>query len=167
MLSRTALRQQLDDLHRETLKYKISIYTPDKHPQFERLRPKNPVAALEIPKQLFLLWSELRRKQDELAIPASSYVELLHSSLEANDGFTIYPPSTELESRLRKESSKTNKKAQRKRWQPREKLRCGLMFMMIYEQEGRLQLQATDHTAEANEQNKENEVVPKLHVKGT
>ena len=82
MLSRESLRQELNDLQMEIASCKILIHPPNKHPQFEKLAKLNdPTAALEIPKKLFLLWSRLRRKQDELVIPASSFVELLQNSL--------------------------------------------------------------------------------------
>jgi len=110
MLSRGLLLQQLNDLHKKTLQYKISIHPPDKHPQFEKLRPKDPTAALEIPKQLFLLWSELRRKQYEPAIPVSSHVKLLQNSLEDNDGFTINSPSTEAIERMLENKEETSNK---------------------------------------------------------
>jgi len=65
--------------------------SPDKHPQFDKLaKIKNPTAASEIPKKLFLSWSMLRRKQDELAIPASSFMELLQNSRNQYYHFTIF-----------------------------------------------------------------------------
>ena len=164
MLSRGLLLQQLNDLHKKTLQYKISIHPPDKHPQFEKLRPKDPTAALEIPKQLFLLWSELRRKQYEPAIPVSSHVKLLQNSLEDNDGFTINSPSTELEERLLTECSRTKKKHQTKLWGPQEKLRASLMFMVIYSQEGRLQSNRT--AGGLTLEGEDLHLVPKLHIEG-
>ena len=134
---------------------------PDKHPQFDKLaKVENPTADLEIPKKLFLSWCTLRRKQDELAIPASSFMELLQNSLavEANVRFSIHSPSSKLEKPLSKECLKTVKKIQGLQWDPKKKLEESSMLMMIYTEEGNLEL--VTNTTDKHDEN----LVPKLHI---
>ena len=73
-MSREALRQQLDDLYRETSDCKILAESFENHPCItSQIKAKNPVANFQIPVKLFVLWSELKSIQ----VPIPTYIDLI------------------------------------------------------------------------------------------
>jgi len=104
-----AFRQhQLNELYREISSYNILAESYQSHPNItSQMAAKNPVATLQIPIKLFLLWSELRGIQ----VPAPTYTHLVKCSLKDNTtGLTIFPNTADFEDRLRKECSRVCKK---------------------------------------------------------
>ena len=163
-MSREALRQQLDDLYREISDCKISAENYENHPSItSQIIAKNPVANLRIPAKLFVLWSELKSIQ----VPTLTYVDLVRYSLKDNSGFTMFPNAKKLEDRLRKECSRTCKKYRGLRWDySKERLGETEKCVIVYANEGTLQLPNDQHSPEPSTVHEDNDLVPKLRVNG-
>ena len=79
-MSRDALRKQVDNVLHDISSIKIPVLGPDSHPLYQKMIPKHPLVALEIPNKLFLLWSDLKsikvEKQPSITA-ASKHLNLL------------------------------------------------------------------------------------------
>ena len=138
-MSREASLEQLDGLLHEISSNKISVLRPDGHPLYQRMLPKHPVAAMEIPNKLFLLWSDLKSMEKQLSINVSKYLDLVTKSLPDHtsaENLSLFSPANTLEARLRKECSRICKKYHGLRWGPKERLRESSTIIMVFENEG-------------------------------
>ena len=141
-MSRDALREQVDNVLHDISSIKISVLRPDSHPLYQKMIPKHPLVALEIPNKLFLLWSDLKsikvEKQPSITA-ASKHLNLLKKSLQDDKKLDFIPPANTLETRLRKECSKVCNKYHGLRGERKERFREGSTLMMVFENEGTLQ----------------------------
>lgn len=133
--------ERLDGLLDEISRNKISVLRPDCHPLHKKMLAKRPVAALEIPNKLFLLWSDLKSMQNQLSIDVSKNIDLVKQSLRADQmsaDLSLLSHSNTLETRLRKESSRICKKYHGLRWEPKESLKESSTMVMVLGNEGSL-----------------------------
>ena len=163
-MSKEALRQQLDDLYREISNCKILAENFENHACItSQIIAKNPVANLRIPAKLFVLWFELKSIQ----VPTPTYVDLVRYSLKDNIGFTMFPNAKKLEDRLRKECSRTCKKYRGLRWDySKERLGESEKCVIVYANEGTLQLPKYQPSPEPSTADDDSDLVPKLRVNG-
>lgn len=106
-----------EQIFREISNNHISVLSPDKHPLYRQMLPKHPVAALQIPNKLFLLWSDLKSMEHQHSISAYKYLDLVTKSLQDDNSaqnLDLLSSANTLETRLRKECSRICKKL---RWQ--------------------------------------------------
>ena len=164
-MSREALRQQLDDLYREISDCKISAENFENHPSItSQIIAKNPVANFRIPAKLFVLWSELKSR---IQVPTPTCVDLVRYSLKDNSGFTMFPNAKKLEDRFRKECSRTCKKHRGLRWDyTKERLGESEKCIIVYANEGTLQLSNYQPSPEPSTADEDSDLVPKLRVNG-
>ena len=130
------LEHELDGLLDEISRNKISVLRPDCHPLHKKMLTKRPVAALEIPNKLFLLWSDLKFMQNQLSID----IDLVKQSLvdQSSADLSLFPSPNTLETRLRKESSRICKKYHGLRWEPKESFKESSTLIMMFGNEGSL-----------------------------
>ena len=133
------------------------------HSITSQIKAKNPVANLQIPVKLFVLWSELKSIQ----VPTPTYVDLVRYSLKDNSGFTIFPNAMKLQDRLRKECSKMCKKYRGLRWDySKERLGESEKYIIVYANDGTLQLPNYQPSPEPSTADEDRDLVPKLRVNG-
>ena len=149
-----------DALLDEISNIKIAVLQPNSHPLYQKMLPKHPIAALEIPNRLLLLWFDLKsmgwhesRTEKHGSEP---HLNLLKKSLQMqdNENLDFISPADSLEIRLRKECSRVCKKYHGLRWGPKDRFRESSTLIMVFENEGILQSTKTSN------------LVPKLQVNG-
>ena len=57
---------KMEQLNNEMESFKILVHEALSHPRYSAMSSKNPVAALEIPNELVLLWEMMRKMQNQL-----------------------------------------------------------------------------------------------------
>ena len=151
--------QQLDDLYREICDCKILAENFENHPCITRqIIAKNPVANLQIPVKLFVLWSELKSR---IQVPTSTCIDLVRYSLKDNSGFTMFPNAKKLEDRLRKECSRTCKKYRGLRWDySKERFGESEKCVIVYANEGTLQLPNYPPSPKPSTADEDSDLVP-------
>ena len=146
-----------DALLDEISSIKISVLQPNNHPLYQKVLPKHPIAALEIPNRLFLLWFDLKsmeRHASGTEKHGSKHLNQLKKSLQDNENLDLISASDTLETRLGKERSRVCKKYHGLRWGPKDRFRESSTLIMVFENEGSLPSTETSN------------LVPKLPING-
>ena len=149
-----------DALLEEISSVKISVLQPNSHPLYQKMLPKHPIAVLEIPNRLFLLWSDLKSTESQERHASgteehgSKHLNLLKNSLQDDENLALISPSDTLETRLRKECSRVCKKYHGLRWGPKDRFKESSTLIMVFENEGTLPSTETSN------------LVPKLQING-
>ena len=151
-------------LYREISDCKISAENFENHASItSQILAKNPIANLQIPTKLLVLWSQLKSIQ----VPTPTYVDLVRHRLKDNSGFEMLPSAKKLEDRLRKECSRTCKKYRGLRWDySKERLGETEKCVIVYANEETLQLPNDQHSPEPRTVHEDSGLVPKLRVNG-
>ena len=146
------LAMSSDALLDEISSIKISVLQPNSHPLYQKMLPKHPIAALEIPNRLFLLWFDLKsmeRHASGTEKHGSKHLNLLKKSLQDNENLDLISASNTLEKR-----SRVCKKYRGLRWGPKDRFRESSTLIMVFENEGSLPSTETSN------------LVPKLQING-
>ena len=94
--------ERLEQRNKEIEHYKVSIKLASSHPRYGAMSSKDPVAALEIPHRLLLLWEAKRYVQSQSCTSVSKHSELLNINISGAETVQSVPS---LETRLQKQMS--------------------------------------------------------------
>ena len=150
-------RAELKSLNEEIKLNRILVTNASSHYRYDALKAKNPVANLEIPNILFLLWAKIRSLQSQLCISVCKHSELVNDSI---CGGTVNV-AAKLEIRLQNETSRvirTHKNLQREK---KTEYESQMTNMLVYS--GKICLTTETETKTVVEPGKENTIT--LHGK--
>ena len=137
---------ELEQLNKEIDVLKAVVCKASTHPRYGAMKAKNPIAALEIPNRLFLLWEEKRSIQGQFCTSVSKHSELINCSIE---GGKLHEVSS-LEKRLQKQSSYICKQHTRLQFGSRTKLEEGTTKILLFKDEAKLTSKANSRSVEEN-----------------
>ena len=120
----------MEQLSNEMESFKILVREASSHPRYGAMSSKNPVAALEIPNKLVLLWEMMRKMQNQLCTSISKYSELVNISIDGGKVHAIVPSL--LETRLQKQVSYICQQHKRLRFGSKRKLEDKATSILLF-----------------------------------
>ena len=126
-------RLELQSLNEEISSFKICLADASSNPRYRAMVDKNPVANLQIPNKLFLLWSTKFILEDRLCISVCKHYELANQNI---CGGELLP---QINKRLQKEASKVRAQFKKLRGERKAGFESSKCNMLIYNSEVSLQ----------------------------
>ena len=123
----------MEQLNNEMESFKILVREASSHPRYAAMSSKNPVAALEIPNKLVLLWEMMRKMENQLCTSISKYSELVNISIDGGKVHAIAPSL--LETRLQKQVSYICQQHKRLRFGSKRKLEDKATSILLFDGE--------------------------------
>ena len=151
-------RLELEALNEEISSHEVLVTRASNHPRYSAMLDKNPVANLQIPNKLLLLWSAKRSLQEILCTSVSKHYELANQNICGGTLEAVHA----LELRLRKEASRLKNKCKTLRREKKNTFEEGSTNMLVYQNE--INLTSSTHMHVAPVAEKENE--GQLHFNG-
>ena len=118
-------------LHEEISLHEISIADASSHPRYRAMLQKAPVASLQIPNKLFLLWSAKQSLQKKLFTSVSKHYEMVNDSIVGGK----LNPVRELNLRLQKEASRAINKSKKLRREAKCAFESKISNFLVYDNE--------------------------------
>lgn len=125
---------ELEELSMEMEPLNIILCKASSHPRYGAMQSKNPVAALEIPNKLILLWERKRNKQGQLCTSVSKHSELVNANIQGGK-IPDQLSASALETRLQKQSSYICRQHKRLRCGSRIRLEESTTKVLLFEGE--------------------------------
>ena len=127
-MSRTD-RLELQSLNEEISAFRILLADSSSNPRYRAMMNKNPLANLQIPNKLFLLWSAKIILEERLCISVCKHYELANQHI---CGGELLP---QINKRLQKEASKVRAQHKKLRGERKAEYECSKCNMLVYENE--------------------------------